>query len=215
MQYDMFRANSSDMATPDLIAVQRLLREDEETQTEQAAAHRAEVEGYHSGEEEEDEDYEDGSDTEVEEGAEGDTYDDLVELGRRIGDVKAERWALKAEDVIASLPTCCFDPATATEDTVRCIFCQCDYEAGETLRLLPCCHNFHAGGWWSARGSRRCVMHVAVAEMCFYMGVISMLRVLIQSAWMSGLSSTTPAPFAKSAWWRRTRSPISPWSTKQ
>jgi hypothetical protein len=69
--------------TADLVAVQRLLRQDEEANTPQE-------DGTASGDE-----ASEGESNEAEDTAEGPTYDDLLELGRHIGDVKQERWKFK------------------------------------------------------------------------------------------------------------------------
>ena len=80
-------------------------------------------------------------------------YDDLIELGRAIGDVKAERWAFKAQSVIDSLP-CVVHKAAATTSSASssasagaaaaeeptydtmCIFCQDHYAEGDRVRIL-------------------------------------------------------------------------------
>jgi hypothetical protein len=78
------------------------------------------------------------------------SYDAMLELGERIGDVKAERWAVVAEQEVKKLPTFKFDPSkmdngdTQHDDSERkCLVCQCEYEASEGLRRLPCGHCFH------------------------------------------------------------------------
>lgn len=82
--------------TPDLIAVQQLLRADEEA----AAAFRSE----NSEGNDEEADREDGED----EGG-GAEYENLLQLGARIGDVKAERWAFRAQNAINALAVCTHD----------------------------------------------------------------------------------------------------------
>lgn len=76
------------------------------------------------------------------------SYDALLRLGERIGDVKEERWACEAQDKIDKIPTLFFDPSMAEgkekEHTeVKCLICQENYEQGEELRRLPCQHCFH------------------------------------------------------------------------
>jgi hypothetical protein len=76
------------------------------------------------------------------------SYDTLLELGERIGDVKLERWAMIAKEEVQKLPTFLFDPnklsgKTELDDSERkCLICQCDYEPNEELRSLPCGHCF-------------------------------------------------------------------------
>jgi len=84
LQYQLIQSASADMDQVDLVAVQQLLRADEQAQ-----------EAIHGGGEEEDEE----RDEESEEGepTATPTYEDLIELGRHIGDVKAERWAFRCE----------------------------------------------------------------------------------------------------------------------
>lgn len=81
------------------MAVQRLLRQDEEVN--QPVLEEGE---YDNGEE-----GSDSSDVEEEdETAEGGSYEDLLALGRHIGDVKQERWKFRAQAVIDSLPLSTF-----------------------------------------------------------------------------------------------------------
>ena len=89
---------------------------------------------------------------EDEEEAEGDSaelsYDALLRLGERIGDVKEERWALGAQEQINRLPTLTWNAQMAVgkaenHTEVKCQVCQCDYEEGDVLRRLPCDHCFH------------------------------------------------------------------------
>ena len=76
------------------------------------------------------------------------SYDALLRLGERIGDVKSEMWALSAAQHIAKLPTLPFHKSMAegkeeNHTERKCQVCQCEYEDGETLRKLPCGHCFH------------------------------------------------------------------------
>ena len=82
LQYELIQSASADMEQVDLVAVQQLLRADEEA----AGAHRDDGDG----ESEEEDNQEDDGTT-----AGAPTYEDLIELGRHIGDVKAERWAFR------------------------------------------------------------------------------------------------------------------------
>ena len=88
---------------------------------------------------------------EDEEDAEGSaelSYDALLRLGERIGNVKDERWALGAQEQINRLPTLTWNAQMAVgkeenHTEVKCQVCQCDYEEGDVLRRLPCDHCFH------------------------------------------------------------------------
>jgi hypothetical protein len=94
-------------------------------------------------------------------GIEALSYDQLLELGDRIGDVAKERWAKRSAQFIATLPKCVHvvagNPAptgglphssqtTALGDSAdRCLVCQCEYEHGEILSVLSCQHLYHNG----------------------------------------------------------------------
>ena len=92
-------------------------------------------------------------DPEQDEAAESDnshemSYDALLRLGERIGDVKEERWACVAQNKIEKIPTLMFHPSMAegkdeNHTEVKCLICQENYEEGEELRCLPCQHCFH------------------------------------------------------------------------
>jgi len=83
------------------------------------------------------------------------SYDAMLQLGDRIGDVKTERWTLIAAKEIEKLPTFQFGPDAFSKDEkkdageaddseVKCLVCQCEYEKDDTLRRLPCGHCFHS-----------------------------------------------------------------------
>jgi hypothetical protein len=77
------------------------------------------------------------------------SYDMLLRLGEQIGDVKTERWEQVAQQKIDALQTNTFDPETVNVNTandcdIKCLICQCQYEQGQVLRVLPCGHMFHA-----------------------------------------------------------------------
>jgi hypothetical protein len=78
------------------------------------------------------------------------SYDALLRLGERLGDVKQERWEMVSKDWIKQLPTFEYESADATKSAtlddseMKCLVCQCEYEEGETLRRLPCGHCFHS-----------------------------------------------------------------------
>ncbi|KAJ0400250.1 hypothetical protein ATCC90586_009303 [Pythium insidiosum] len=76
------------------------------------------------------------------------TYDELLQLGERVGDVKKEQWREVAVHVLSSLPTHRW--STRSESDVSCIICQESYNAGEVALTLPCAHVFHedcVSGW--------------------------------------------------------------------
>ncbi len=76
------------------------------------------------------------------------SYEALLNLGDRIGDVKSDRWALVAEKEILKLQTLTFSKKIAegkdeNDTCVKCLVCQFPYEEDETVRVLPCRHYFH------------------------------------------------------------------------
>mmetsp|Transcript_13346 Transcript_13346/g.25050 ORF Transcript_13346/g.25050 Transcript_13346/m.25050 type:complete len:316 (+) Transcript_13346:134-1081(+) len=88
--------------------------------------------------------YEDDHDVDSEELS----YEALLDLGARIGDVKAERWALKARKEISKLPMVdyCHEISQHKDENdscVKCLVCQFEYQDKECLRILPCGHYFH------------------------------------------------------------------------
>ena len=91
LQYQMLQSASADMNDADLVAVQALLRADEEMQ--HAVRRQDNGDGEPPSGEEVDEEGNDEGDETADDGA---NYDELVALGRAIGDVKAERWAFRS-----------------------------------------------------------------------------------------------------------------------
>jgi hypothetical protein len=79
----------------------------------------------------------------------GDSYEFMLRLGERIGDVKTERWTQVAQQKIDILPIVEFDPKKlcmkndVNDCDVKCLVCQEDYCKGEHMRKLPCGHCFH------------------------------------------------------------------------
>lgn len=77
------------------------------------------------------------------------SYETLLEIGDRIGDVKAERWAMIASSQISKLESFIYDKSAnkhqsgGDDSKTKCLICQCEYEEGEVLRRLPCGHFFH------------------------------------------------------------------------
>lgn len=78
-----------------------------------------------------------------------DSYEFMLRLGERMGDVKTERWTHVAQQKIDSLPIVEFDPKKLSmkndvnDCDVKCLVCQEDYCKGEHMRKLPCGHCFH------------------------------------------------------------------------
>jgi hypothetical protein len=119
MSIDYLRHNRDQFSEEDLAALQAAMEDDED-------------EGQAVEEEEED----------------GMSYELMLRLGERMGDVKSERWARVAREKIAALPTFQFDEKTVkgkdeNDCEVKCLVCQFPYETAECLRRLPCGHCFH------------------------------------------------------------------------
>mmetsp|Transcript_21213 Transcript_21213/g.27395 ORF Transcript_21213/g.27395 Transcript_21213/m.27395 type:complete len:234 (-) Transcript_21213:179-880(-) len=76
------------------------------------------------------------------------SYETMLQLGERIGDVKGERWQIVAQKYIDEIPTetFCTDCSKphADDSEVKCLVCQHEYENQEKLRRLPCGHCFHS-----------------------------------------------------------------------
>ncbi|KAK3576196.1 hypothetical protein CHS0354_016019 [Potamilus streckersoni] len=75
---------------------------------------------------------------------ESNSYEALMELGELIGDVK-EKGLTKAET--NRLPIKLFKKmeSGSCDKSEECLICMCDYEDGDSLKILPCFHQFHAG----------------------------------------------------------------------
>jgi Ring finger domain len=97
-------------------------------------------------------------------------YDALIELGEAIGDVKQDRWKLRARTVIAQLPSFVYSSSanaaaaaaaaavsasncSASSSTVqrsvmitdvKCLVCMTEYEHSTVVRELPCGHIYCA-----------------------------------------------------------------------
>eukprot|EP00339_Tiarina_fusa_P011584 CAMPEP_0117027602 /NCGR_PEP_ID=MMETSP0472-20121206/20158_1 /TAXON_ID=693140 ORGANISM="Tiarina fusus, Strain LIS" /NCGR_SAMPLE_ID=MMETSP0472 /ASSEMBLY_ACC=CAM_ASM_000603 /LENGTH=248 /DNA_ID=CAMNT_0004734887 /DNA_START=169 /DNA_END=916 /DNA_ORIENTATION=+ len=119
MSVDYLRHNRDQFSEEDLAALQAAMAEEEE-------------------------------EVEIEADDDGDmSYELMLRLGERLGDVKSERWARVAQEKIAALPTLKFNPETArgkddNDCDVKCLVCQFSYEKDDVLRRLPCEHCFHA-----------------------------------------------------------------------
>jgi hypothetical protein len=118
MSVDYLRHNRDQFSEEDLAALQAVMEADEEE------AQELEVED------------------------DGMSYELMLRLGERMGDVKSERWSRVAREKISALPTFQFDPKTVcgkdeNDCEVKCLVCQFQYEKEEGLRRLPCGHCFH------------------------------------------------------------------------
>lgn len=82
------------------------------------------------------------------------SYETMLELGERIGDVKTERWTMVAKKEIEKLSTFTYHDLSTTHQNAickdasesKCLVCQCEYENGDRLCRLPCEHVFHREG---------------------------------------------------------------------
>lgn len=82
------------------------------------------------------------ADAEAEEGATADGmgYDELLQLGEQLGDVRKERWQARAPALIAALPR----GEWSGSGEPMCAICRCEWEAGSAdVMKLPCGHEFH------------------------------------------------------------------------
>jgi Ring finger domain len=132
MSADFLRMNSDQFSDEDFLALQGALREEEEAE------------------------YEEEGDDDAEPSEEM-SYEALLRLGERIGDVKTDRWTMIAHKEIAKLDSFRYDSeklgnmtdtaggvASDIDDSeLKCLVCQFAYEKGDVLRRLPCGHCFH------------------------------------------------------------------------
>lgn len=72
---------------------------------------------------------------------ETENYEALLSLAERLGEAKP-RGLGRLE--IEQLPNYKFNAETHTGDQTSCVICICDFEPRQTLRVLPCSHEFHA-----------------------------------------------------------------------
>ncbi|XP_015184128.1 PREDICTED: RING finger protein 44 isoform X2 [Polistes dominula] len=68
-------------------------------------------------------------------------YEALLSLAERLGEAKP-RGLMRAE--IEQLPSYKFNAETHQSDQTNCVVCMCDFEALQSLRVLPCSHEFHS-----------------------------------------------------------------------
>ena len=97
------------------------------------------------------------------------SYDELLDLGERLGDVRKERWREQSHRVICALRVARFGdvqanpasfvPGLVFRDTM-CVICQFTFEAADDVKLMPACpHSFHTDcvdAW--LRDNDRCAM---------------------------------------------------------
>ena len=154
MQLQYMRENAGGMSQEDYEAISQLVTE--ESNHNQFVANN-EVEN------EEENDDNDNSDPDNWD------YERLLALGQAIGDVKTERWRLRAPAIIESLPRLTYNEILQTANNTnngqgehkkirldhRCAICMDSFsdEPTQILNLLSCGHYFHtncASGWISS-----------------------------------------------------------------
>jgi hypothetical protein len=146
--FQLLRDSADQLSPEDYNALQAAMMEDERDEA---------ADFLHQHHHDRDGNQEDGDDDNDEEEEEGDeeqhlSYETLLQLGERIGDVKTERWTMEARMHIARLPTETFHAKKELEQQqqadgdaeLKCLVCQSEYEDNDTLRRLPCGHCFHA-----------------------------------------------------------------------
>lgn len=69
----------------------------------------------------------------------GNDYDALMELGELIGDAKQKGLS---KNELQRLPTTVYK-ADENNANTECHICMCDYENGDSLKILPCFHSYH------------------------------------------------------------------------
>lgn len=72
------------------------------------------------------------------------TYEAVLELEQRMGDVSQERWKAICESVIESLPSFKWKDEDDQEFTDCCI-CGNSFIYGDDMKELPCKHYYHKG----------------------------------------------------------------------
>ena len=150
MSASYLRDNAADFSPEDLAALQAAMMDED---PRAPARRQADGDGDEDGGDDGGDGGDDGGDDDDDGGGSRElSYETMLQLGERIGDVKSERWALVASAEIAKLPTFAFDPVKAVmnDSDAKCLVCQTQYEEGETLMQLPCRHVFHdecVEGW--------------------------------------------------------------------
>ncbi|CAG4936571.1 unnamed protein product [Parnassius apollo] len=72
---------------------------------------------------------------------EPENYEALLSLAERLGEAKPRGLARHEID---QLPTYKYSDQTRHGEQTSCVVCMCEFEARQTLRVLPCAHEFHA-----------------------------------------------------------------------
>ncbi|XP_068625882.1 uncharacterized protein [Battus philenor] len=72
---------------------------------------------------------------------EPENYEALLSLAERLGEAKPRGLARHEID---QLPTYKYSEQTRQGEQTSCVVCMCEFEARQTLRVLPCAHEFHA-----------------------------------------------------------------------
>uniref|UniRef100_A0A2A4JE07 RING-type domain-containing protein n=1 Tax=Heliothis virescens TaxID=7102 RepID=A0A2A4JE07_HELVI len=72
---------------------------------------------------------------------EPENYEALLSLAERLGEAKPRGLARHEID---ALPSYKFAAATHRGEQTSCVVCMCEFETRQTLRVLPCAHEFHA-----------------------------------------------------------------------
>ncbi|XP_046560874.1 RING finger protein 44-like [Haliotis rubra] len=68
-------------------------------------------------------------------------YDGLWELAERLGEVQRKG---VSEEEIGNLPTHSFQAGASAAQNTDCQVCLTAFQPGETLRTLPCLHEYHS-----------------------------------------------------------------------
>ncbi|CAH0730708.1 unnamed protein product, partial [Brenthis ino] len=72
---------------------------------------------------------------------ETENYEALLSLAERLGEAKPRGLARHEIDL---LPSYKYSEQTHQGEQTSCVVCMCEFEARQTLRVLPCAHEFHA-----------------------------------------------------------------------
>merc|ERR1711907_219181 len=105
-QIDFLNQNVNNFSDEDRAALALVMQESANIlRQNNALADRNNSQGEGEEDEEDDEGEEDDDNDDEQAWAGGDHYERLLELGHILGDVKTERWRLRADSVIADLPS--------------------------------------------------------------------------------------------------------------